>query len=180
VIVGNVVVCKKLTFNKFVHVVNAFCSIVVTDAGIEMEVRFTHFRNAPLPIDVSPSDNVTEVRIEHQKKALVPQVVIELGIVTDVRLLHFWNAETPNVVTEFGIVTEVRPEFWNADMPIEVIPSSIMIDFRVKQVWNALGAILVTLYVRPVIMSVILLGIVIAPVALWFKATVAVTKSSVV
>ena len=63
-IVGNVVVCKKLTFDNCVHDINAFIAIVVTDAGIEMEVRASHFRNASLPIDVSPGDNVTEVRYE--------------------------------------------------------------------------------------------------------------------
>jgi hypothetical protein len=39
--VGNpvVIVCKKLTVDNFVHDINAFVSIVVTDAGIITDVR---------------------------------------------------------------------------------------------------------------------------------------------
>jgi len=45
-IAGNIVVCKKLTFDKLVHDTNAFVAIVVTELGIVMEVRPEQFRNA--------------------------------------------------------------------------------------------------------------------------------------
>jgi hypothetical protein len=65
-------------------------------------------------------------------------------------------------------------------VPILVTELWISMEVKVEHELNAKLLILVTLYVRPVIGSVIVLGIVIAPVALGFEVTVAVTKSSVV
>ena len=69
---------------------------------------------------------------------------------TCVKREHDVNAFAPIVVKELGNVTEVRPvQFWNAD-----------------------ATILVTGYVTP-LASVIVLGIIIAPVALPLTETIA-------
>jgi len=85
VIVGNVVVCKKLTFDKLVQSVNALDAIVVTELGIVMEVRPEQLENDCCVILVSKFESVTEVR------AVEP-----------------WNVYDPVLVTESGNVNEVR------------------------------------------------------------------------
>ena len=141
VIVGNVDVCKKLTFDKLVHDTNADEPIVVTEFGI-----------------------VTEVRLVQLWNALVPILVTELGIVTEVRPVQLWNALVPIVVSPNDNVTEVIPvQRWNALVPILVTELGIITEVRTES-WNVYVEILVTLYIIP-LGSVIVLGIVITPVA---------------
>jgi hypothetical protein len=103
VIEGNVVVCKKLTFDKLVHDTNAFVAIVVTDKGIVTEVRPIQPWNMLIPIVVSPFCNVMEVRPVQLWNAFAPIVVTELRITTEVRLVQFWNAFDAILVTLYVI-----------------------------------------------------------------------------
>ena len=151
--------------------------ILVTELGIVMEVRFIQEWNVCWPILVNKGfvGNVTEDRIEQPWNALLPILVTELGIVMEVRLVQFRNAPRLIFVSPIGNVTEVRPEqSWNTLSPIDVTDKGIVTEVRPEQLWNALVSILVTLYIILVDGSVIVLGIVIAPVALIAKASVLV------
>ena len=108
VIVGNVVVCKKLTVCNRVHKVNAFEPILVIWPGIVMEVRAIQLLNVLAKIVVSPLfGKLMEVRPQQFLNAFEPIYVIVLGIVRVVKALHCWNVYELILVSVLGNETSV-------------------------------------------------------------------------
>jgi len=109
VIVGNVVVCKKLAFDKLVQLVNAFVAIVVTELGIETEDRPEQPWNADVKILVNKAfvGNVMEDRFVQPLNALIPITATVLGIIIEDKFVQFRNALAPILATELGIVYDV-------------------------------------------------------------------------
>ena len=77
---------------RLVQPSNVLFPILVTEAGISMDVSALQFRNAATPMLCSPSGSVTAARLVQPLNALVPMLVIEDGISMAVSLVQSRNA----------------------------------------------------------------------------------------
>ena len=112
----------SVTVVKPTHALKAEFPILVTEDGIVILVKPSHVSNILLLIDNNPVGMEKLVRRRHPLKADVPILVIEF--VTDI----FCN----------------NAQFWNAELPIEVIDSGNVIFVKLGLFLNASLLILVT------------------------------------
>ena len=81
----------------------------------------------------TPSSTLTEVRLLQSLKAFSPIISTVPGILAVVRLPQDAKADAPISVTPLGTVIEVRPQPEKAQIPMLVIPSSILTEVRLLQ-----------------------------------------------
>ena len=88
---------------------NACCSIAVTAAGIEIDVRLEQSRKAPLPIEVTPEGINTDLKLEHILNEFESIEVTPDGIDMDGNNVHSLNAPLPMLcnLESDGNVTEL-------------------------------------------------------------------------
>ena len=101
---------RNVTDVNAIHAENAFRSILVTSAGIVMDVKILQLLNAFLPILAScgTAVNVTDVKTLQKLNAYSPILVTSAGIVIDVKRIQLSNALFPMLVTAVGIVIDVK------------------------------------------------------------------------
>ena len=82
----------SVTAARLVQPLNALSPMLVTDAGISMDVSALHPRNALSPMLCSPAGSVTAVRLVHPPNVFSAMLVTEDGISMAVRLVQLLNA----------------------------------------------------------------------------------------
>lgn len=87
---------------------NALWPMVVTEEGIDIEVRLVQSQNASRPIDLTELGMITEPSELQSANTPSPRVMTELGMVIEVSPSHLMNAPPSMVVTELGISNDVK------------------------------------------------------------------------
>ena len=138
--------------------------MLVTLSGIVMLVRFLHLENAPTAIPMVLLLNVTEVT--ELSESITHLSTYDTPFSFCIRLEQPSNAEEPILVTLSGIVMLVRLEqYRNAEEPMLVTLSGIVMLVRLEQFSNAEEPILVIL--SGIVMLVILEQLLKAPYSIF-------------
>ena len=89
---------------------NGLVPMLVTDAGIEIDVNDSHLLNTYDPIDRTPSGTLMEDNFLHEEKEFWPMEVSVEGRVTDSRFSPSQKARFPMEVTPLFITTLVMDD----------------------------------------------------------------------
>jgi hypothetical protein len=105
---------------------------LVTELGMDIDVKAPQPPNALLPMRVTDSGMVIDAKAPQPLNAVKSMIVTcEVGSnVTDVNPEHCWNARGLMVVTELGMVTDIKADSWNAETPILVTELGMIIDVK--------------------------------------------------